>query len=113
MGLVSIPGLATRSIQGDHVMTTKTKKKAAQATVHLGFVIDESGSMGGTELSIVTGFNEFVGALRGEQTEDAVRVFLAMFDATGGEKRVRVKFDGVPLDQVRELSLADYHPRGG
>lgn len=88
-----------------------TKKK--NETVHLGFLIDESGSMGSNREAVVTGYNEFVAGLR----EDAeagkdIRATLSMFDLSGGSDICRVKFDDTPLEEVRDLTIEDYRPRG-
>lgn len=104
-------------------MPTKTKAKAKKAktkkakkveTIHLGLLVDESGSMQGKQEAVVTGCNEFIAGLRADEEVAAknVRATLAMFDAAAGQEIVRVKYEGTPLGEVPELTAADYQPRG-
>lgn len=80
--------------------------------VHIGFVVDESGSMAGRQQAVVQGFNQFVGELRGADG-DPTEATLAFFDSCGSEPKVRTIFDGLPLDEVPELADGQYNPRGG
>lgn len=98
-----------------------TSAPTKTVTVHIGFVLDESGSMNGNQQAVTVGFNEFVGSLKQEQTEDQVRVFMAKFDLHGNEDRVREVFRDTPLAEVRPLVVPsaennwlspDYQPRG-
>lgn len=93
--------------------TKKAKKKSATKTTRLGFVIDESGSMGGTERSVTEGYNEFVSTLQ-DEAPDPELVFgsLAFFDAHGNDPKVRFKREQVALSEMPELALTDYRPRG-
>jgi uncharacterized protein YegL len=92
----------------------KAKTKTATETIHLGLLIDESGSMGGKEEAVITGCNEFIQGLRADEQVAAkeVRATLAVFDASAGNEVVRVKYEGTPLSEVPELTAADYRPRG-
>jgi uncharacterized protein YegL len=90
----------------------KTKKKADVAfNTHIGFLIDESGSMGGNQQSVVESFNQFIDSLR-EDDEGDTFTTLSMFDLAGDEERCRIKFDAVPLKNVDPLTMNDYTPRG-
>lgn len=97
-------------------MATKTKKKTKTETetIHLGLLIDESGSMAGNVESVVQGCNEFVAGLREDEEVAAkdVRGTLAMFDLGGDPNVVRVKYSGTPLAEIPQLTGADYRPRG-
>ena len=91
----------------------KNEKKAkAKQRVHMGLLLDESGSMGGNEQAVIHGTNEFVDGLRDTDTDKEVLTTLAMFDLHGDEERCRVKYAGTPLDQVVNLHREDYRPRG-
>lgn len=81
-------------------------------TVHVGLLIDETGSMTGTEPAVVGGINEFIGTLAASQADNRVLVTLAMFDLHGQGPIVRTKFAGIPLDEVAPLGPGDYMPRG-
>jgi uncharacterized protein YegL len=98
----------------------KTKKSASKngasangkETVHVGLLIDETGSMTGTEPAVVGGINEFIGTLAAAEADNRVLVTLAMFDLHGQGPIVRMKFAGIPLDEVAPLGPGDYMPRG-
>jgi hypothetical protein len=86
---------------------------ASQETLHVGILIDESGSMGGLEHSVIGGINEFVGGLSAEESETPAKVTLAMFDRAGANSDVvRFRFEAIPLAEVAELVPGDYSPRG-
>jgi uncharacterized protein YegL len=87
-------------------------KSNGKETVHVGLLIDESGSMGGMEPAVVGGVNEFVGALATSEADNRVLVTLAMFDLHGQGPIVRTRFAGIPLDEVAPLGPGDYMPRG-
>jgi uncharacterized protein YegL len=90
----------------------KSANGNAQETVHVGLLIDETGSMGGLEPVVIGGINEFVEKLRADEAEAKVLATLAMFDLHGNDPVVRVKFAGIPLDEVALLGPDDYQPRG-
>lgn len=81
-------------------------------TVHVGLLIDETGSMMGTEPAVVGGINEFIGTLTAAEADNRVLVTLAMFDLHGQGPIVRTKFASIPLDEVAPLGPGDYAPRG-
>ena len=81
-------------------------------TLHVGLLVDESGSMCGAEPHVVGGINEFVAKLAADQNGTKVLATLAMFDLSGNDSVVRVKFDDIPVDEVATLGPADYAPRG-
>jgi uncharacterized protein YegL len=81
-------------------------------TVHVGLLIDETGSMGGTEIAVVGGINEFIESLRADNADARVVATLSMFDLHGNDPVVRVKFKGIPIEDVTLLGPGDYAPRG-
>jgi len=91
---------------------TKKSKKTRHETVHVGLLIDESGSMAGMEHSVIGGINEFIEKLRADRSEARVRVSLAMFDAHAHDHVLRPRFEGIPLAEVRALEPGEYAPRG-
>ena len=91
---------------------SKRKSKKETATIHIGLLLDESGSMGGKEQAVVEGTNEFIGSLQGEKNSDRTRVTLAMFDERPGAPRVRVKRAAEKLDEVELLAADEYGPQG-
>jgi uncharacterized protein YegL len=94
-------------------MPTATKKKKSTKpetkTVHLSFLIDESGSMSGNRMSVIEGYNEFVRAMAAEEGAD-IKATLALFDTR--EKGARVQFDAIPIREVPTLTPHEYRPSG-
>ncbi|MGH2992786.1 MAG: vWA domain-containing protein [Solirubrobacterales bacterium] len=88
------------------------KRAGSQETVHLGLLIDETGSMTGNEPAVIGGLNEFIESLRADEAEANVRVTMSMFDLHGNDPVVRAKFKGIPLEEVTPLGPGDYQPRG-
>ncbi len=68
--------------------------------------------MGRREEAVAAGFNAFLAELRDGKAEARSRVTLAMFDLSAPEPITRVKADNVPLEEVTEITAADYRPRG-
>jgi uncharacterized protein YegL len=92
--------------------TAKTKKKAEVAyNTHLGFLLDESGSMSHNRQSVVESVNQFVDELR-EDDEGDTFATLSMFDLGSDPEICRIKWDGVPLSKVDPLTLDGYKPHG-
>lgn len=90
----------------------KSESKSTAKALHLGVLIDESGSMAHNQAAVIGGFNELIGSLSAKESETRVRASLAMFDLHGDSKPVRVKFADIPLEEVRPLTDSDYSPRG-
>jgi uncharacterized protein YegL len=80
--------------------------------VHVGLLIDETGSMTGTEAAVVGGINEFIESLRADKSDAKVLTTLTMFDLHANDPVTRVKFKAIPLDEVTLLGHGDYLPRG-
>ena len=78
----------------------KTKTKD---TLHVGLLVDESGSMCGNEPAVVGGINEFVAKLAADQNGTKVLATLGMFDTHGNDPVVRAKFE--QHAEIREVLL--------
>lgn len=98
------------------------KKEAPAKTTRIGFIIDESGSMQGTERSVIDGYNEFVATLV-KEAPDVSKVFgtLGFFDFNPPDPNIRYKRENVAFGQMPELAHSvdehgrangDYRPRG-
>jgi hypothetical protein len=88
-------------------MTTMPKRLSC------ALVIDESGSMSPLRQATIDGANAWLADQRKDGPEDLLT--LVMFDAPQDptKPRVRVKYDGVLLKEVVDLTEADYKPDGG
>jgi uncharacterized protein YegL len=91
---------------------SKNENKQASDTLHVGLLVDESGSMQGNQDAVVGGINEFVAKLAADANGTKVLATLAMFDLSGNDPVVRPMFKGIPVAEVGTLGLADYSPRG-
>lgn len=91
-------------------MSETTNRK--NETLHLGLLLDESGSMGGTEAAVIGGVNEFVEKLRADESETKVVATLGMFDRHAHDPVVRYAYAGIPLEEVAVLEPGAYRPRG-
>jgi uncharacterized protein YegL len=95
-------------------MSNNGKSTDGQATdiLHVGLLVDESGSMQGNQPAVIGGINEFVAKLASDANGTKVLATLAMFDLCGNDPVVRTKFDDIPVAEVATLGPADYQPRG-
>jgi uncharacterized protein YegL len=86
----------------------------SNATLHVGLLLDESGSMAGTEAAVVGGVNEFVEKLRADEAgaETKVVATLGVFDRHAHDPVVRYAYAGIPLEEVTTFETGDYRPRG-
>lgn len=93
---------------------TKAAKAAAKTKMCVSVVLDRSGSMESTRLDTVAGFNEYLNGLRADKESD-YRISLTQFDTNGAASlpELTVTFDDKPLDEVADLALKQYVPRGG
>lgn len=93
-------------------------KKEVQGTPesHVVVLLDRSGSMNSCRSSTVTGFNEYINGLKAD-TANKFRITLAEFDSIGAGLSDKLDFHVVreyqDLDQVAELTLDEFVPRGG
>jgi len=72
----------------------------------ISVVLDRSGSMASTQKDTIGGFNTFVAAQKA--VPGKADLFLVLFD-----HEYNILYDMVPLDQVEDLTVATYVPRGG
>lgn len=74
--------------------------------IHVMFVLDETGSMMSVKGQTISGFNEYVGALRDGKGGKNVRFSLVRFNSC----RISDSLVGVKLDDVPELIESGYQP---
>lgn len=96
--------------QSDASKEAKKLAKQAEGTVHLAFLLDESGSMADLVEQVVSGYNEFLDTFRNSGGD--IFTWLGMFDKHPGVPRVRIKHNGQAIDDVKDLRPKDYNPRG-
>ena len=70
------------------------------------FVIDESGSMQGTESDVIGGFNNFI---EEQNSKPYGKIDVTLYKFNSNSSRV---FDNLPLDKIRHLERGDYNPGG-
>ena len=87
-------------------------KHKASDTLHVGLLVDETGSMSGNESAVVGGINEFVAKLAADANGTKVLATLGMFDLHGSDPVVRTRFESIPVAEVDTLGPDDYAPRG-
>lgn len=74
-------------------------------------VLDRSGSMGSTKAGTISGFNEYINALRADKDSDYT-VTLTQFDAPMTNPELTVSYADRALADVPELTAETYQPRG-
>ena len=79
----------------------------ADVLVHVSFLIDRSGSMGGLQSDVVDGFNGFLAEQR-EKPADCT-LTLVQFDSNDPYEVIH---DAVPVEKVPDLTREQYRPRG-
>jgi hypothetical protein len=92
--------------------TSKSELNGTGKALHVGLLLDESGSMGGNEAAVIGGVNEFVEKLRADESETKVLATLGMFDRHAHDPVVRYAYAGIPLEEVMTLAQGAYRPRG-
>lgn len=70
------------------------------------FVIDESGSMQGTESDVIGGFNSFI---EEQRTKSYGKVDVTLYKFNNECSRI---FNNLPLEKIRPLDNRDYSPGG-
>ena len=88
----------------ENINKTNTAKKTANVT-ELVFILDASGSMAPLRADTIGGFNTMIEKQRG--SEGKAYVSTVMFS-----DRSTVVHDRRPLDEIGELTAADYEPMG-
>ncbi len=79
---------------------------AKKNKVSVVFVLDKSGSMQDVKESTISGFNEYVGALKNDK-ESEYRMTLSLFDS-----HVSRRLTAAPISEVQKLSSENYQPNG-
>ena len=74
--------------------------------MYVSFVLDETGSMNSVKSQTISGFNEYVNTLRKAKKAHKVRFTLTKFNSA----KVETVYDGVKLDDVKELTDETYTP---
>lgn len=77
----------------------------------VAFVLDETGSMHDIKEDTIGGFNQWLEEQKQVDVEET-RFSLVLFSKIQGEKTYRMKYDGVPIEEVEELDESTYRPRG-
>ncbi len=70
------------------------------------FVIDESGSMQGTESDVIGGFNNFI---EEQKTKPYGKVDVTLYKFNNESTKI---FSDFPLDKIRPIDRSDYRPGG-
>lgn len=83
-----------------------TEQKKIQDAFEIVFIIDRSGSMGGSENDVIGGFNTFVAQ---QKKDGGSKLSMIQFDTVYGDPAYWRK----PIEEVAELDRAGYTPRGG
>ncbi len=73
------------------------------------YIIDESGSMGGTQQQTIQGFNEHLQEMKKNSDKQEILVSLVLFS---GPENIFSLLDNVPVEEVEELTVKDYNPNG-
>jgi hypothetical protein len=103
-----------KSPQSDILRPRQRKPKLprrAGRKVHVIYLIDESGSMGGQRNAVVNGFNDYIATLR-EQRGVQYKVTLSFFTTKGARDvlRLRTLYQGLWLEEVPTLQHHMYQP---
>lgn len=85
--------------------TTTTTVTSGPSKSRIFFILDRSGSMNTLREAAVGGFNKFIAEQR--KVEGEAEVSFVIFDDV-----VETVFSGVDLKEVKELTQADFVPRG-
>ena len=75
----------------------------SRTKIHVAFLLDETGSMGASKDSTISGFNEYIKGLR-EDPNGKYRFTLVKFNSD----KTEVVHDGVKLRDVQELTYDNY-----
>lgn len=70
------------------------------------FVIDESGSMQGSQTDVIGGFNNFI---EEQKTKPYGKVDVTLYKFNNESSRI---FNDLPLEKIRTLDIRDYNPGG-
>jgi len=88
----------------------KTSEGGKTTVVHL--LLDTSGSMSAVRKATIDGDNEYINSLK--EDGGKYKVSLTLFDSDNeGKLRLEKRLENVFVDDVPELTEADYQPNGG
>jgi Mg-chelatase subunit ChlD len=85
-------------------------KRAGTKTSHVIFVLDDSASMQSCRDSTISGYNEYLQAQKKDAKETGIDTFISLYKFDG--KSVNCVFSRVSVDEVNELDMYSYNPRG-
>jgi len=80
---------------------------AGEASAHVVFVLDDSGSMQSCRQQTINGFNEFLAG----QKESEVPTYVSLYKFDG--HRTIEMYTHVPVSLVKDLNTETYNPQGG
>lgn len=95
--------------------TPRSRGPTRTMTTHVVVVLDRTGSMDACRDQTISGFNEWLAALKAEARQrprQDYRVTVVKFDKHTSNLDIEVQYRGVPLETVEPLTLATYVPRG-
>lgn len=84
--------------------TAKPKKTASKKKTNIIFILDQSGSMESVRGATISGFNEYIGALRKSRSIE-YRMSLTLFD-----DKLEQPYINEPLKDVKDLTKETYKP---
>lgn len=88
--------------------SNKASKKVFNKKTHVAIVLDRSGSMSSIHKQTVDGLNEQFEAFRKNAKDADINISLIQFDTI-----VDTVFDAVKPENLKELAMSDFQPRGG
>lgn len=77
------------------------------SSIKVNFLLDESGSMGSCIDQTISGFNEYIKALKKEKKK--VKFTLTTFSSGN----VKMVYNNININNVKELGIENYYPGGG
>ena len=105
--VVTADRIAGKRIKPRARVRTPREGDESELPVHVSFLIDRSGSMGGLQSDVVDGFNAFLAEQR--EKPDECRLTLVQFDSNDPYDVIQ---DAVPVEKVPDLTREQYRPRG-
>jgi uncharacterized protein YegL len=94
----------TVELDDDQEIVIKKAKKKKSGRKCVSIVLDATGSMAGIREQTISGVNEYLSTLR--RSSEKLHVTLITFNT----RERRTIFDGVPVDQLRDITHDDYVP---
>jgi len=97
-----------------HLIKIKTMEENKTMKIHNLIILDESGSMSSIYNQALSGINETINGIRQSQEkypEQEHFVSIVTFEGNGMDG-VKTRRDGVPVGDVKDLTMKDYQPGG-